>query len=84
MKERGVVKQKREVTKVILFLILRAFPLIVVVWMFWRLRNVGAFLAVGPGIDVFAHGLGFLFGFFPSLALFLIRFSEKYRKSKRP
>lgn len=33
----------------------------------------GVFLSAGPGVDVWAHGLGFLFGFLPAMLLFQAR-----------
>lgn len=44
-----------------------ALALALLVLLFW---NPGAFLSVGPGVDVLAHGLGFLLGFAPSMLLF--------------
>ena len=34
----------------------------------------GGFLGAGPGVDVWAHGVGFLFGFLGAMALFKFRF----------
>ena len=47
--------------------------LTLLVLLFW---NPGAFLSVGPGVNVLAHGLGFLLGFAPSMLLFHLRASR--------
>ena len=39
--------------------------------------NTGMFLSVRPGVDVLAHGLGFLFGFLPAMLLFTPRFQAR-------
>lgn len=57
-----------------------ALALALLVLLFW---NPGAFLSVGPGIDVLAHGLGFLLGFLVSMALFYTRFIKKRDKTRR-
>ena len=36
--------------------------------------NTSGFLSAGPGVDVWAHGGGFLFGFLGAMALFTFRF----------
>lgn len=63
---------------------LRTFPdllclAVVTTFLLMIFTDTGGFLSAGPGVDVIAHGLGFLFGFLGSMVLFQARPFGKHR-----
>lgn len=66
-------KSWRELRAIFVLSLLMAFLIAI-------LTNTGRFLNVGPGIDVFAHGVGFLIGLWGGMAMFK---STDKRRQKR-